>query len=79
MADSGEYQQVARRFMDDGWRDTTYEGPDGHQVHVALPPRQHFLDYGNGRVFLDHLSYDEEGERSMLSSLVAGHEQEPFR
>ena len=68
-----EYVQVERRFTDDHWRATTYEGPGGHRVHVALPPRNHFADYGNGRVFLDHRSYSEEAEQSMLTRLVAEH------
>ena len=65
------YIQTERTYSDDGWRATWYEGPDGHRVSVAMPPRQHFADYGNGKVFLDHLSYDEEGEQSMLVSLIS--------
>ena len=62
--------QVERRFTDDGWRATVYEGPGGHRLFVALPPREHLADYGKGRVFLDHLSYDEEAERSMLNRMI---------
>ena len=59
-----------RTYSDDGWRATWYEGPDGHRVCVALPPREHFANYGNGKVFLDHRSYDEDAEQSMLARLA---------
>lgn len=78
MANPNTYKQVAREYTDgDRWRHTTYEGTDGHRVSVVLPPRKHMVDYGNGRVFLDHLSYDDDGEATMLASLVASHAPSP--
>lgn len=67
---SGEYVQVDRNVYGiDRWRSTTYEGPDGHRVKVAIP-RRTWVDRNGDPAKYD---YDEDTEASMLASLIAAH------
>lgn len=63
------YEQIDRKFTDDFWRSTTYKRGNGTTFQVALPPIEVRADYGNGRVFLDHRTYDERAEKEMAQRL----------
>lgn len=64
------YEQIGRKFMDDGWRSTTYQRKDGTTFAVALPPINVMADYGKGAVFLDHRTYNERAEHEMALRLA---------
>lgn len=72
MADPSTYVQINRTYHGiDQWRNTTYRGPDGHEVQVAVP-RRAWLDKFDPSC-VDHWDYDEKGEQRMLASLVERH------
>ncbi len=63
------YELKTRIYTEDFWRSTTYQRRDGSTFHVSLPPIEIRADYGNGKVFLDHRSYNERAEHEMALRL----------
>lgn len=59
------YELVDRTFTPDNWRDSTYRRGDGSIFRVATAPIEVHANYGDGRVFLDRITYDEAGEHEM--------------